>query len=117
AAIFGGDQEYNGALIVPDYAELSKWAEENGYEEGSIDFCTHPEVVKLITEEIVKYTSHELKHYEFVKRYTLLREPFSPENNLLTQKMSLKRHNVSKVYAEIIADMFSGNIGHDVQYK
>ena len=115
AAVFGADEEFNAALIVPDRLEIQKWAEEKGIDGESLDLCSNAEVLKLIAQEIVKYSA-ELKSYELVKRFALLEEPFSPENNLLTQKMSLKRHNVSKVYADTIANLFQGQIGLEVRY-
>lgn len=123
AAVFGADQDFNAALIVPDMNELTQWAALNNVtipqDRASNEFAaflsSSEKLQKLFTDELVKYSS-ELKHYEYVKRYVLLADPFTPENNLLTQKMSLKRHNVSKVYADTIARIFNGEIGFEVRY-
>jgi hypothetical protein len=34
-------------------------------------------------------------------------EPFTVENDMLTQKMSIKRHNVVKAYAAAIDDLYA----------
>jgi long-chain acyl-CoA synthetase len=124
AAVFGGDEEFNAALLVPDMVEIKQWADANKVTIPAdrtspefADFLTNNEKLeKLITHELMIY-SKELKAYEVVKRYVLLAEPFTPENNLLTQKMSLKRHNVSKVYADMISKIFSGEVGYEVKYS
>jgi long-chain acyl-CoA synthetase len=133
-AVFGDHQEYNVALIVPDLPELQKWAEHHrggagipafpASSEGKLAFASgegdafleSPAVIDLITSDLRKYAV-DLKRYEYVQTWVFLKEPFSAENDMLTQKMSMKRHNVSKVYAELLSKIYRGEIGNQVSYK
>lgn len=126
-AVFGDHQEFNIALVVPDLVELRKWAEH--YKGGDIsrfpgatdkdglnEFLSSKGVINLINGEFQRYSS-DLKRYEYVQMWTFLDEPFSPENDMLTQKMTLKRQNVTRTYAGIIEKVFSGIIGNQVSYR
>ena len=73
-------------------------------------------VIDLFNAELKKYSSNEMKRYEYVQRWVFLKEPFSPENDMLTQKMSMKRHNVSRVYCDLIKKVYTGEIGNIVTY-
>lgn len=125
-AVFGDNQEYNVALIVPDVAELKKWAERldgNGMpvfpstadKSAMSAFLSSEAVIDLINRELVKYAS-DLKRYEYVQAWTFLDEPFSPENDMLTQKMSMKRQNVARAYSDLIGKIYNGEIGTKLSY-
>ena len=48
----------------------------------------------------------QFAHYEQVKRFTLLPEPFSMERGELTNTLKLKRSVVAKNYKELIDKMY-----------
>ena len=43
---------------------------------------------------------------EKIKRYHIIEEPFTIENNLMTPTMKVRRHEVEKKYSEVINGMF-----------
>ena len=63
-----------------------------------------PEVQAFLKQEIVLSLKDRVKKYEMPQAWLLLTEPFTVENELLTPKMSIKRHAVvAKYHAEIAA--------------
>ncbi len=46
--------------------------------------------------------NEKLSSYETIKRFALLAEPFSQENDLLTPTLKLRRHAISATYAKVI---------------
>ena len=54
-------------------------------------------------------TSFQSAHYEQIKRFTLLPEPFSMERGELTNTLKLKRSVVAKNYSEQIEKMYEEN--------
>jgi long-chain-fatty-acid-coA ligase len=48
----------------------------------------------------------QFAHYEQIKRFTLLPEPFSMERGELTNTLKLKRSVVSENYKELIEKMY-----------
>ena len=85
ACIFGEQKNYIAALIV-----LSLQSKAN-------------------KEDIQRYVDSinlDLTQPEKIKRFTIIEEPFSIENNLMTPTMKVRRHEVSKKYTDTINKMF-----------
>jgi long-chain acyl-CoA synthetase len=120
--VCGADREHNVALIAPELTELKRWADDNNVSFPSSDskaefdiFYANPSVIALISSELKRFES-EINSYERIRSWTFI-DPLTPENDLLTQKMSLKRHNIAKVYAETIEDMYASphRLGHTLE--
>lgn len=105
--IIADQRKYVSALIVPDYIQLTKWAQAS----SSLatlpkeELVGHPEVIELYNERVNTLQQH-FAHYEMVKRFTLLAEPFSMEKGELTNTLKTKRAVVYKNYADIIESMY-----------
>ena len=54
----------------------------------------------------IVFLQQQFAHYEQVKRFTLLPEPFSMERGELTNTLKLKRSVVAKNYKELIDKMY-----------
>ncbi len=107
AFIYGDNKPYNVVLVVPDLEFLKEWAKENQLEFSSDEeLIKHPKVHAKIGEEIQKY-SQEFKGYEKPKKWYILLEEFSIENDMMTPKMSLKRRNIIKAYKDILESLYS----------
>lgn len=116
--VCGADREYNVGLIAPELTELKRWAEENKIAFPSCksefnSFYSNPAVIDLISKELKRFES-EINSYERIRAWTFI-EPLTPENDLLTQKMSLKRHNISTVYADTIDGLYTHEVGHRLE--
>lgn len=115
SVVCGADKEYNVGLIAPELTELKRWAEENNIAFPSSqpefnDFYSSEAVISLITEELKRF-EHDINSYERIRAWTFI-EPLTPENDLLTQKMSLKRHNIANVHGDVIEGLYSGKVGN-----
>ncbi|MBW2465273.1 MAG: long-chain fatty acid--CoA ligase, partial [Deltaproteobacteria bacterium] len=94
--INGMNKPFNAAIIVPDMASLEKWAKDNGV---TGDLLTDPKVAELITKELDEHSSG-FKQYEKVRKFKLIGEDFSTENDMLTPTLKLKRRIVMKSYGD-----------------
>ncbi len=107
AFIFGANKPYNVALIVPDFEALREWAKEQGIQFNSDkELIQNEKVHQKIGEEIEKFST-EFKGYEKPKKWALLEEEFTVENDMMTPKMSLKRRNIIKTYKDLIESLYS----------
>lgn len=105
--IVADQHKFVSALIVPDYRLLEKFAAEKGILFGSREgLCREPAVVEMISERI-ETLQQELAHYEKVKRFRLLPEPFSMEKGELTNTLKIRRGVVYEHYAGLIARMYA----------
>ena len=99
-------RKFVSALIVPVYGFVKDYAKEKGIEYKNMEeLLQHPKVIGLFRARI-DTLQQQFAHYEQVKRFTLLPEPFSMERGELTNTLKLKRPLVAKNYQEFIDKMY-----------
>ena len=69
------------------------------------ELLQHPKILGLFRARI-DTLQQQFAHYEQIKRFTLLPEPFSMERGELTNTLKLKRAVVAKNYSEQIEKMY-----------
>jgi len=105
-AIIADQRKFVSALIVPAYDLVKKYADENRIPYKDMDdLLLRPEIFELFRERI-DTLQQQFVHYEQVKRFTLLAEPFSMEREELTNTLKLKRAVIARNYKEMIDEMY-----------
>jgi long-chain acyl-CoA synthetase len=95
---------YNVALIVVDEESLQEWAEERDIPVDD-DLLGRDEVRELYHEQLQEWGA-EIKSYERPKDFYLVTDEFTPENDMLTPTLKLKRRNVMKAYGDRLAELY-----------
>lgn len=104
--IIADKRKFVSALIVPNYAVLREWAENHDLHDLTDEqLCTNERVRKFVYERI-DTLQQDLAHYERIKRFTLLPEPFTLEKGEITNTLKIKRRVVYQNYAELIDKMY-----------
>ena len=103
---------FNIALIVPNWDKLVSWAMANEIPGISLsptreELRNNPAVQAFMRQNIVLACKDRVKKYEMPQEWLLLTEPFTVENEMLTPKMSIKRHAVVKMYAPAIEQVYA----------
>ena len=105
-AIIADQRKFVSALIVPVYGFVKDYAKEKGIEYKDMEeLLQHPKILGLFRARI-DTLQQQFAHYEQVKRFTLLPEPFRMERGELTNTLKLKRPVVAKNYKEVIDKMY-----------
>lgn len=105
-AIIADQRKFVSALIIPEYGLVEKYAKEKGIAFTSrTDLLVNPQIISLFKERI-DTLQQEFAHYEQVKRFTLLPEPFSMDNGELTNTLKIRRPVLNAHYADIINKMY-----------
>lgn len=107
AMVVGDRRNYVTALLVPDFATLTLWAEENGL--GGLDrqaLLAHPKALALFDAE-VKAVNADLAHFETVKKFALLPREFEQARDELSAKLSLKRRVILTNNAEAVESLYA----------
>lgn len=105
-AIVADQHKFVSALITPVYGYVKDYAKEKGIEYKDMEeLLKHPKIVGLFRARI-DTLQQQFAHYEQVKRFTLLPEPFSMERGELTNTLKLKRSVVAQNYKEQIDKMY-----------
>ena len=105
--IYGVNQSFPVALIVPEITEVREYASKMGLEYADDEALMQlDEVLGLLSKEILQ-ASAPLKSYEKPLKWDYTLELFSQENHLLTPKMSMRRNNIRKMYGDQLAAIYA----------
>jgi long-chain acyl-CoA synthetase len=107
AMVIGDNQKFIAALIVPNFAAVREWASTNEIElpADREAICRSPRVIEFITVE-VDAVNAELPKSERVKEFRLIPQEWTPENDLMTPSMKIKRRTVKDRFDEGIRDIY-----------
>jgi long-chain acyl-CoA synthetase len=104
--IIADQRKFVSALIIPEYYFVENYAKEKGIAYTSMkELLINPQVISLFKERI-DTLQQEFAHYEQVKRFTLLPEPFSMDNGEITNTLKIRRQVLNVHYADIINKMY-----------
>lgn len=104
--VVGDDRKYVTALIVPEMNKLKDLATMYMIEyKDESELLQNEQIIAHIRERIDRLQT-SLPNYEKVMHFTLLAEPFSIENNMLTSTLKTKRRVIEKTYATLIEKMY-----------
>ena len=105
--VIGDQRNFISALIVPEYENLNNYMlkieKDKLSNEALID---HPLILKLISTEI-SILMEKFSHYETIKKFKLIANPFSIEKGEMTPKMSIVRKKVINNYQDLIESIYN----------
>ena len=105
-AIIADERKFVSALIVPEYRLLEEYARQNGIAFNSREeLCKDKRIYRMMMERI-DTLQQQLAHYEQVKRFVLLPQPFSLQRGELTNTLKIKRRVLNENYKEEIEKMY-----------
>ncbi len=105
-SIIADERKFVSALIVPEYKLVKEYAEKKKIEYVDMkDLLQKEEIIELFQEHI-DTLQQQFAHYEQIKKFTLLPEPFSMAKGELTNTLKIKRSVLLKNYAAEIAKMY-----------
>ena len=106
-SIIADERKFVAALIVPDYKLVEKFAADKGIQYASMAELLKHEVVMNLFKERIDTLQQQFAHYEQIKKFTLLPEPFSMAKGELTNTLKIKRAVLNKNYAAEIEAMYA----------
>ena len=106
-SIIADERKFVAALIVPDYKLVEKFAADKGIQYASMAELLKTDAVMELFKERIDTLQQQFAHYEQIKKFTLLPEPFSMAKGELTNTLKIKRSVLNKNYAAEIEAMYS----------
>lgn len=108
--LVGQDQRSLGALIVPNLDALELWSREQNINLSTEtnELNNNKAVQGLFRQEVNREVRNRpgYRADDRITTFTLILEPFSQDNGMMTQTMKIKRPVVSQHYRDIIDQMF-----------
>ena len=106
AMVYGDKQPHLVALIVPDADFTADWFKANGGEKCELaDLIEDEKFVASIREALDRVNSR-LNTIERVRRFKLIAEPFSIDNEMLTPSMKIRRHVIKGCYGDDLEALY-----------
>ena len=106
-SIIADERKFVADLIVPDYKLVEKFAADKGIQYASMAELLKHEAVMGLFKERIDTLQQQFAHYEQIKKFTLLPEPFSMAKGELTNTLKIKRSVLNKNYAAEIEAMYA----------
>ncbi len=106
--VIGADEKFASALIVPNFPRLKVWLTRNRIDHEGLsneEIVAKKEVVAKIAEQI-KEINAKLAPHEQIRRPKLVCEEWTPQNDLLSQTLKLRRHAINDRYEHLIKDIY-----------
>jgi long-chain acyl-CoA synthetase len=106
AVVIGDRRKFLSCLVMIDYENVAKHAQDSNV--PFTDFtslCRAREVIELIAAEIEK-VNQNFARVETVKKFRLIEQQLTAEDEELTPTMKLKRKYVNEEYKSLIDGMY-----------
>ncbi|HXE89109.1 MAG TPA: long-chain fatty acid--CoA ligase, partial [Hyphomicrobiaceae bacterium] len=107
AIVIGDQRSYLTCLVMIDHDNVVKFAQDHDVPfTNYASLCRAPEVVELIGTE-VEAVNKTFARVETIKKFRLIDQLLTAEDEEITPTMKLKRSLVEKKYRELIDGMYS----------
>jgi long-chain acyl-CoA synthetase len=105
--VIGDRKKFVSALVVPNFAELARWADGAGIGyKNNKELVATERVNEMMTQRIDEAQLLSAR-FEKVKKFTLLSEPFSEERGEMTAAMKFNRRVIEERYSQEIEKMYA----------
>ena len=106
AVVIGDKRPYLVALVMIDHENVERYAQDQAIPFSNFaSLCRRPEIQELIQGELDK-VNKLFARVEQVKKFRLIEQKLSPEDEELTPTMKLKRKLVNEKYRDLIESMY-----------
>ena len=106
ALAIGDKRKFISALLVPSFEVLEEWAKEKGLDTSDRQALVDHHLVYELLEKEVAATMEKFSKYERIKKFAVLPNEWTIESGETTPKLSVKRKEVLKNYADIIDKIY-----------
>ncbi len=97
--VVGDGEKFVSALVVPNFESVRAWADRHDVDlpRERAAVCEH-EQVRAYVEDVVEAVNADLEKEQRIKRFALVPEEWTAENDLMTPSMKKKRRNILDRY-------------------
>ncbi|WP_442909351.1 AMP-dependent synthetase/ligase [Halovenus sp. HT40] len=105
--VVGDNQKFVGAIIVPNFESMRKWADEEGIDLPENNHAAiEDDRAREWVSEAVDEANEQLEKHEKIRDFALVGEEWTPENNMLTPSMKKVRNTILDVHEEKMAEIY-----------
>jgi long-chain acyl-CoA synthetase len=106
AVVIGDRRAFLTALIMIDHENVEKFAQDQSIPFSNyMSLCRRPEILELIEGEVTRVNA-KFARVEQVRKFRLIEQKLTAEDEELTPTMKLKRRLVNEKYRDLIEAMY-----------
>jgi long-chain acyl-CoA synthetase len=106
AVVIGDKRPYLVALVMIDHENVERYAQDQAIPFSNFaSLCRRPEIQELIQREVDR-VNEQFARVEQVKKFRLIEQKLTAEDEELTPTMKLKRKLVNEKYRDLIESMY-----------
>jgi len=106
AVVMGDGKKYLTALILIEYDNVGKWAEDNRVPYTTFkDLSQKPEIFELVSQ-ITKEVNSNFAQVETIKKFTILDKELDQDDDELTATQKVRRKIIEEKYKDVIGSMY-----------
>ncbi|VBB69346.1 Long-chain-fatty-acid--CoA ligase [invertebrate metagenome] len=103
AIVYGDGRPHLVALIVPDNDFLDTWRRTHG---TTLEDIARDPAFRKAMSAVVERVNKSLSQGERIKRFTIITNPFSVANGLLTPTLKVRRYMVQQIYGARLDSLY-----------
>ena len=103
--LYGDFKNYLVAIIVPDKEQALLWAKENNKKPEMPLLINDKDFIKMI-KEVTNNVNKNLSVIEQVRKFILIDEEFTIENDMMTPTMKIKRFKVKNIFGAQLEELY-----------
>ena len=103
--MYGDFKNYLVAIIVPDKDLALQWANDHGKKPDLASLIKDGDFIKMMKDVTVK-VNNNLSAIEQVRKFLLVEEEFTIENDMMTPTMKVKRFKVKNTYKDQLENLY-----------
>ncbi|WP_075591638.1 AMP-dependent synthetase/ligase [Labilibacter marinus] len=107
AMVVGESEKFASALISPNFDHLHMWAHDHKiHYRDNKELIKNPVILKNFQKEVSK-ANKQLGQHEQIKRFRVVREPWTSANGCLSATLKLKRRVLYNQYADLLRKIYA----------
>ena len=103
--LYGDFKNYLVAIIIPDKEQALLWAKKNN-KEPDISFLINDEDFIKMIKEVTNKVNINLSVIEQIRKFILIDEEFTIENDMMTPTMKVKRYKVKNIFESRLEELY-----------
>ena len=105
--VFGENQKYAAALIVPEFINLKLWCEEKGFKFENREEMLNDSEIKLLFKNEINFLNSSLGDFERIMQYEILDKDWSIETGELSATLKVRRSFIKVKYIKEMKKIFA----------
>jgi len=105
--VVGEGRKFTGALIVPSFPQLERWAAKNGIQAGTHEELLKNADVQGFYKQILDKYNQYFSHIEQIKKFELLAQEWTVSGGELSPTLKVKRKVIMQKYMDQVEKIYS----------